>query len=160
MATCRIEPLTTADHIDDVLAIEQASFTNPWTREMYLAELENRNVSYCFLARDARDQAVGFCSFWRILDELHINNLAVLPAYRRAGVAAALLTHVLSEGARMGARRATLEVRRSNEPARLLYERFGFAVKSVRHAYYTGPVEDALVLWREGLDGAAGAAGS
>ena len=40
--------------IDDVLAIEEASFTNPWTREMYLAELENHGVSFCFLARGRR----------------------------------------------------------------------------------------------------------
>ena len=47
-----------------------------------------------------------------------------------------------------GAIRATLEVRRSNEPARRLYERFGFAFAGVRTAYYREPVEDALVLWR------------
>src|SRR5216683_3224520 len=86
-----------------------------------------------------------------VLDELHINNLAVLPAYRRAGIGSALLTHVLDEGARMGARRATLEVRRSNEAARQLYERFGFSVVGVRQGYYSNPVEDALVLWREEL---------
>jgi [ribosomal protein S18]-alanine N-acetyltransferase len=51
----------------------------------------------------------------------------------------------------MGARRATLEVRRSNEAARHLYERFGFSVVGVRHGYYSNPVEDALVLWREEL---------
>ena len=147
----RIEALTAPEQIDDVLVIEEASFSNPWTREMYLAELENRGISYCFLARDDNGHAVGFCSFWRVLDELHINNIAVKPESRRAGVATALLAHVLDEGARLGAQRATLEVRRSNDPARLLYERFGFSVAGVRRAYYTKPVEDALVLWREGL---------
>jgi ribosomal-protein-alanine N-acetyltransferase len=49
------------------------------------------------------------------------------------------------------AREATLEVRLSNMPARRLYERFGFSVAGVRRAYYTNPVEDAIVLWREGL---------
>ena len=146
-----IEALTAPEQIDDVLVIEEASFTNPWTREMYLAELENHGVSYCFLALDATGHAVGFCSFWRVLDELHINNLAVKPEFRRSGVATALLSHVLREGAQMGAQRATLEVRRSNDAARLLYERFGFAVAGVRRAYYTRPVEDALVLWRERL---------
>jgi ribosomal-protein-alanine N-acetyltransferase len=155
VTTCRIEPLTTAEQIDDVLAIELASFTNPWTRDMYLAELENRGVSYCFLARQDGNRAIGFCSFWRILDELHINNLAVLPEHRRTGVGSALLLHVLAEGWRLGARRATLEMRRSNEPARLLYERFGFSVRGVRQAYYTGPVEDALVLWRDDLSAGA-----
>jgi ribosomal-protein-alanine N-acetyltransferase len=60
----------------------------------------------------------------------------------------------LGEGARLGAVRATLEVRRSNEPARLLYERLGFLVAGIRRAYYTKPVEDAIVLWREGLEAA------
>ena len=45
-----IQPVTSRDQIDEVLAIEEASFTNPWTREMYLAELENQGVSFCFLA--------------------------------------------------------------------------------------------------------------
>lgn len=153
MTRWQIEQLTSADQIDDVLAIEEMSFTNPWTREMYRAELDNRGVSYCYVAKDDAGATVGFCSFWRVLDELHINNLAVLPSRRRSGVATALLTHVLQQGTALGATRATLEVRRSNEAARLLYERFGFAVTNVRHAYYTKPVEDALVLWRERLDG-------
>ena len=147
-----IELLSSPEQIDDVLAIEAASFTNPWTREMYLAELDNGGVSSCFLARDDSGVVTGFCSLWRVLDELHINNLAVLPDRRRSGVASALLTHVLKEGARLGARCATLEVRRSNDPARYLYERFGFSVAGVRRDYYTKPVEDALVLWRENLE--------
>ena len=146
-----IEPLSTPEQIDEVLAIEEASFTNPWTREMYLAELENKGVASCFLARDSGGAVIGFCSMWRVLDELHINNLAVLSAFRRTGVATALLTHVLREGVQSGAQRATLEVRRSNEPARSLYEKFGFSVAGVRRAYYTRPVEDALILWRENL---------
>jgi ribosomal-protein-alanine N-acetyltransferase len=152
MTTWLIEPLVSLSEIDAVLAIEEASFTNPWTREMYLAELQNTGVSFFYLARDLERRTIGFCSVWRVLDELHINNLAVLPAYRRAGIGAALLTHVLDAGARMGARRATLEVRRSNEAARQLYERFGFSVVGVRHGYYSNPVEDALVLWREELE--------
>ena len=146
-----IEPVKSLEQIDAVLAIEEASFTNPWTREMYLAELENPGVSFCFLAYDAEARPIGFCSCWRVLDELHINNLAVMPEQRRSGVASALLAFVLEQGVRLGARRATLEVRRSNDPARYLYERFGFTVAGVRRAYYSRPVEDALVLWREDL---------
>ena len=58
---------------------------------MYLAELENTGVSYFYLARNAARETIGFCSFWQVLEELHINNLAVLPAYRRRGIGAALL---------------------------------------------------------------------
>lgn len=152
MNTLVIESMTSGDQIGDVLAVEEASFTNPWTRDMYLAELNNQGVSYCYLARrPGGGRVVGFCSFWRVLDELHINNLAVLPEERRTGVATTLLDYVLKEGAALGARRATLEVRRSNDAARLLYERFGFSVAGVRRGYYTKPVEDALVLWREPL---------
>jgi ribosomal-protein-alanine N-acetyltransferase len=144
-----IEPVTSPEEIDTILTIEQASFTNPWTREMYVAELKNRGVSFFYRARAADGRVVGFCSFWRVLDELHINNLAVVPEWRRQGVASALLTFVVAEGRRLGARRAMLEVRRSNEAALYLYERFGFTVMGVRSNYYTNPVEDALVLWRE-----------
>ncbi len=148
-----IEPLTSTADLDAVLAIEQASFTNPWTREMYLAELENEGVSYCYLARDASGAVVGFCSFWRVLDELHLNNLAVAPPHRGSGIGTALIRAVLREGARLGARRATLEVRRSNDAAQRLYARLGFVQAGVRRGYYTSPVEDALVLWREDLAG-------
>jgi [ribosomal protein S18]-alanine N-acetyltransferase len=149
--TWTIEAVTSAEQIDDVMAIEHESFTNPWTREMHLAEHEHRGVSFCYVARGADGEIAGFCSFWRVVDELHVNNLAVRPALRRRGVASALLRHILEEGARLGAVRATLEVRRSNQAARILYEKFGFSVSAVRQAYYTQPVEDALVLWRQGL---------
>jgi ribosomal-protein-alanine N-acetyltransferase len=149
--TLTLERLTSASEIDEVIAIEDVCFTNPWTREMYLAELENPGAAFCVLARNSLGRAIGFCSFWKVADELHINNLAVLPADRRTGVATALLSHVLREGARLGAVRATLEVRKSNDSARLLYERMGFAVAGVRRAYYTKPEEDAIILWREGL---------
>jgi ribosomal-protein-alanine N-acetyltransferase len=155
MGPLHIERLTHAD-IDDVLALEESAFTSPWTRDMYLRELDNAGVSYCYLARDEQRRAVGFCSFWRVVDELHINNLAVLPEFRRARIGSMLLDFVLKKGAELGARRATLEVRRSNESARLLYERFGFSVAGVRAAYYSKPVEDALVLWREDLNAPLG----
>jgi ribosomal-protein-alanine N-acetyltransferase len=149
MTECFIRPLSSEADIDDILRIESISFTNPWTREMYLSELEHRDVSFFYIARDAVGEAIGFCSCWLILDEIHINNLAVLPEHRRGGVASSLLEQVLAEGAARGAHRATLEVRRSNDPALKLYEKFGFRVTAVRRGYYTRPDEDALVLWRE-----------
>ena len=146
-----IEPLTSPDEIEGVLAVEEASFANPWTRDMYLAELDNRGVSYCLLAKDDAGRIVGFCSFWRVLDELHVNNLAVRPEYRRQGIASAILARVFADARSMGATRATLEVRRSNDAAQRLYKRLGFTVAGVRRSYYQHPEEDALVLWREGL---------
>jgi ribosomal-protein-alanine N-acetyltransferase len=144
-----IEPVSSERDIDDILRIEAVSFTNPWTREMYLSELEHRDVAFFYIARDALGQAIGFCSCWRVLDEVHINNLAVLPEHRRSGVASALLERVLQDGVARGAPRATLEVRRSNVAALKLYQKFGFSVSGVRRGYYSNPEEDALVLWRD-----------
>lgn len=146
-----IEPLTSPADLDAVVAIEHASFANPWTREMYVAEFENRGTSYCFLVRDASRVIIGFCAFWLVFDEVHINNVAIAPEHRRAGAGTALLRQVLLEGAKLGARRATLEVRRSNSAALHLYERLGFSAAGVRRGYYSSPVEDALVLWRDDL---------
>ncbi len=141
-----IAPLASPDELEAVLAIERESFTNPWTRAMHVADLENADVSHLFIARDDGGHAVGFCSFWIVLDELHVNNLAVRAAFRRCGVASRLLQHVLDEACQRGASRATLEVRRSNVAAIQLYERWGFSLSTVRLGYYTHPAEDALVL--------------
>jgi [ribosomal protein S18]-alanine N-acetyltransferase len=138
--------------LDAVVAIETASFSNPWTRDMYVTELNNHAISHIYALRDGNLGVVGFCAFWLIFDEIHINNLAVLPQYRGCGYGTALLRFVMAEGGRLGARRATLEVRRSNTAAQRLYARMGFRVVGTRLGYYTGPVEDALILWREGLD--------
>ncbi len=92
-------------------------------------------------------QVVGYCACWVILDELHINSLAVDPDRRRAGLATTLLREVCRDAGRSGATKATLEVRRSNDAALALYSRLGFAVEAVRKDYYQQPREDALVLW-------------
>jgi ribosomal-protein-alanine N-acetyltransferase len=93
----------------------------------------------------------AFCTCWLIVDELHINTIAVDPARRRAGLASKLMHYVLAEAARSGARRATLEVRASNGPARRLYAKLGFVESGLRRNYYTHPDEDAIVFWHEGL---------
>jgi [ribosomal protein S18]-alanine N-acetyltransferase len=144
-----IERLDPDVDLDGVLAVEAESFTNPWTREMYTWELQNRSVCHIFVARTRDCPVVGFCAFWLVLDEIHINNVAVLPQFRGGGIGSSLLRHVLAEAKQLGARRATLEVRASNEAARRLYERLGFYVAATRRNYYTNPVEDALILWRD-----------
>lgn len=134
--------------LDAILAIDDESFVRPWTREMYEAELRNTAVTRIYVVR-ADSRVVGYCAAWQLPGELHINNLAILPAFRRRGLARRLLDHVLAEAAATGSPRATLEVRRSNFAARELYAQLGFAVHGVRHDYYSDPAEDALVLWCE-----------
>ena len=144
-----IERLAGAEDLDGVLAVDDASFYKPWTRAMYEAEFLNQETARLYVLRLPDCAVAGYVATWIVLDEVHINNLAVRPEYRGRGYGSALLTHALHDGQREGAPRATLEVRRSNEAARRLYERFGFRVAGVRRDYYSHPVEDALVLWRE-----------
>jgi ribosomal-protein-alanine N-acetyltransferase len=145
-----IEPMGGDDDLAGVLEVENESFTNPWTREMYSWELQNRSVCHIFVVRTADCKVAGFCAFWLVFDEIHINNVALRPKFRGRGIGTALLHHVLTEARNLGARRATLEVRASNEGARRLYDRLGFYVAGTRRNYYSHPVEDALILWRDG----------
>ena len=145
-----IEPLGGEQDLAGVLEVENESFTNPWTREMYSWELQNRSVCHIFVVRTPECEVAGFCAFWLVFDEIHINNVAMRPKFRGRGIGTALLLHVLTQARNLGARRATLEVRASNEGARRLYDRLGFYVAGTRRNYYSNPVEDALVLWRDG----------
>jgi len=144
-----IEPLIGEEDLDGVLEVENESFINPWTREMYDSELRNPEVCHIYVARVSVCRVVGFCAFWLVADQMHVNNVAVRPSYRGRGLGSALIRHTLTEAFRLGARFATLEVRRSNVGARKLYERFGFEVIGTLLAYYKDPVEDALVLRRD-----------
>ena len=146
-----IERLADEQDLDGVLAVESESFTNPWTRDMYAWELQNRSMCHILLVRTPECHVAGFCAFWLVFDEVHINNIAMRPDFRAQGIGTALLKQVLAEGQQLGARRATLEVRASNAGARRLYERMGFYVAGVRRNYYSEPVEDALILWRDEL---------
>jgi [ribosomal protein S18]-alanine N-acetyltransferase len=146
-----IAPLEGDQDLDGVLAVEAESFTNPWTRAMYAWELQNRNVCHIYVARTPTCPVAGFCAFWLVFDEIHINNVAVLPRFRGGGMGSAILRHVLAQARELGANRATLEVRASNAGARRLYERLGFRTAGRRPNYYSSPVEDALILWRDGL---------
>ena len=75
-AVCTIEALAGEADLQGVLEVEAASFTNPWTREMYTWELQNRSVCHIYVARMPGCPVAGFCAFWLVFDEIHINNVA------------------------------------------------------------------------------------
>jgi ribosomal-protein-alanine N-acetyltransferase len=135
-----------AEAIDSLLAIDDASFLRPWTRAMYESAFASAVTRVHMLA--VGGLPVAYCSASIVAGEVHISNVAVLPAYRGRRLASHLLTVVLTEAESEGAPNATLEVRRSNRAALALYERLGFRTTAVRADYYAEPVEDALILWR------------
>jgi len=149
----QIERITDQGPLDEIVALEAESFTNPWSRETLEWELRNSDVTFIYVLRLDDGRVAAFCVCWMLFEELHINTLAVAPALRRQGLATALLNHIFVEAAARGVRRATLEVRASNRPAIGLYERLGFQVTATRYRYYNNPEEDALILWRDHLNG-------
>lgn len=153
-----IRPMQPSD-LDQVVGIEELSFPHPWTRDQFTTELEREPFSRCHVAiregvGDIPESraVVGFIMDWLIVDELHINNLAVAPEGRRKGVAAALLGHSIDEAINMGAAWCQLEVRALNLPARELYRQFGFKVLGMRKGYYKGG-EDAILMGMELVSG-------
>ena len=144
--SARVERLASKEDLDAVLAIEDASFNNPTTREWYEEELKRPDVCFVFVLRTAEHPVAAFCAFWLVVDQAHINNLAVRPELRGRGLGTQLLEGVIAEVAHLGGKELTLEVRQSNEPALGLYRRSGFRQEGVRKNYYTSPIEDALVL--------------
>ena len=147
----RIARASTMDDLKAVEYLQQLTFTNPWGADAIRWELENTDVARLYVAREPAGALIAYCACWVVFDELHINSFAVDPAWRRRGVARALLRRVMDESAAAGVRSATLEVRRSNEPARQLYESLGFTVEATRRDYYQDPREDALILWNRAL---------
>jgi ribosomal-protein-alanine N-acetyltransferase len=146
-----IERVTSDADLDQVATLEAACFTNPWTRAMLEREVKGSTTARVYVVRLADGGIAAFCTCWLIVDELHINTIAVDPSMRRAGLATALMDWVMRDAVRSGARRSTLEVRASNAPARQLYTKLGFVEAGVRPLYYTQPEEDAIILWHEKL---------
>ena len=153
-ADCSICPMSVED-IAAVSAIEALSFSLPWTEEMFAQELRKPEVSTVLVAwaeaRGGQAGIVGYICVWVVADELHINNLAVHPRWRRRHIAQALLTEALEYGRRRGARSAVLEVRASNLPALSLYRRYGFEPVGIRRQYYSHPPEDAVIMALQGI---------
>ena len=143
-----IERLASKEDLDAVLALEEASFNNPTTREWYEGELKRPEVCFIYVLRTPEYRVAAFCALWLVVDQVHINNLAVLPELRGHGLGTQLLEGVIAEAAHLGATHLTLEVRASNQPALRLYARAGFERTGLRSNYYTNPIEDAFILSR------------
>ncbi|MEG4166662.1 ribosomal protein S18-alanine N-acetyltransferase [Microcoleus sp. S13_D1] len=95
---------------------------------------------------------IGIGCLWAILEEAHIIMLAIHPQFQGQGLGQALLLALLKSACDRQLERATLEVRDSNLAAVSLYKKFGFKEAGRRKRYYEDTGEDALVMWRSGLE--------
>lgn len=134
-------------HVAQVAALEKQCFSDPWSENSVASELENP-LSLWLIAEE--DGAVcGYVGSQTVLDETDMMNIAVHPDCRRKGIAAALITELVSRLKARGSRVLRLEVRESNFSAIALYEALGFTQLGLRKNYYRNPKENALILGKE-----------
>ncbi|MFR6257779.1 MAG: ribosomal protein S18-alanine N-acetyltransferase, partial [Anaerovoracaceae bacterium] len=122
-------------------------FPDPWSRDSLIYELD-KNPRAFYIVAELDDKVVGYAGLWWIGDEGHITNVAVRPGFRNRKIASGIMTVMLDFTTKEGIKHHTLEVRRSNEPAIGLYEKYGFEVEGIRKGYYLNNGEDALIMWR------------
>jgi len=134
------------EDLPEVMALEKASFTSPWSEQFFMDELE-RDFSYIFTARLEDESLAGFICFWVLFEEMHILNLAVAGKHRRKGIARALVKEAFKFALKLGSVSATLEVREKNMPATSFYTRVGFEKAGVRKNYYESPPDNAVIMW-------------
>lgn len=134
------------EDIDQILEVEHASFTTPWSREAFFNELYNNKFAV-YMVLEENERIIGYCGAWIVIDEGHITNLAILPEYRGRKLGEALLKKMMSVTREMGGKTMTLEVRVTNYVAQSLYRKLGFQKGGIRKHYYSDNQEDALVMW-------------
>lgn len=160
-----IQPMQVQD-IPEVMEIERACFSLPWSARAYRYEIEENPQSQYFAARPTRLQSpslwdrllgalpaaesrlpvIGYGGFWMMVDEAHISTIAVSPPYRGQGLGELLLLRMVDEACSGGAVCVTLEVRVSNLAAQSLYRKYGFETQGRRIRYYSDNNEDALIM--------------
>lgn len=129
-----------AQHINEVENIEKICFANPWSR----ADLEQQlNLDTSHFAVATLDcEVVGYMGLQIFSGEGYVTNVAVLPDFRRMGIAKKLIEHQMQNEMSF----ITLEVRESNLPAIKLYESCGFENVGIRPKFYTNPTENAIIM--------------
>ena len=145
----------TLDDLAALVALEARCHTHPWSeRGLRDAIAPAAGEGAVLVLRgpwtppDEHRGIRAYCAIQVIADEAHVHNLAVAPEARRHGLARRLLALTLEIVAGKGARAVHLEVRAGNVAARALYRAMGFLEVGKRHAYYSAPVEDAVLLSR------------
>jgi ribosomal-protein-alanine N-acetyltransferase len=140
----RLAAMQVAD-LDEVLGIESAVYSHPWTRGNFLDSL---NAGYHCHTYRLGGELLGYFALIVAVGEAHLLNLSVAAARQRQGIGSALLREALRVARERGAANVFLEVRPSNAPALALYDASGFKRIGERRGYYPAHAgrEDALVL--------------
>lgn len=133
------------EDVEQVVAIDDASFSLPWPPRSYHFELTENPASRSWVA-ELDGKVVGMLVAWLIVDEIHIATIATHNDFRRQGIGEKLLLHTLKSAKEEGANTSFLEVRDSNVFARGMYDKFGFVEVGRRKHYYRDNDEDAILM--------------
>ncbi|OZU87374.1 ribosomal-protein-alanine N-acetyltransferase [Virgibacillus indicus] len=145
MAEAILRKMELAD-VDAVMEVEKASFSKPWTIDIFYQEITDNDHAHYFVI-EVDKKIIGYIGAWIIIDEAQITNIAILPEYRGYKLGEKLFGYTLKQAMLMGVARLSLEVRKSNIVAQGLYRKFGLVPGGIRKNYYTDDQEDALVMW-------------
>ncbi len=133
-----------SSHVKDLAGLEKLCFSSPWSADSLMEELENSFAF--FLVAFFEDEMAGYIGIQEIAGECNITSIAVLPEFRRKGIAQAMLTAAEAGARERNCGFITLEVRLSNNTAIALYRKNGFIVAGERKDFYSNPVENALLM--------------
>ena len=141
----QFEPLT-EERLDEVVAIERTAYDHPWTRGNFVDSLRS---GYQAQVLGVDGVLLGYFVAMKGVDEVHLLNLTVAPAYQRQGWGRVILDALALWARGQGAQWLWLEVRISNTRAQRMYERHGYRRVGERKSYYPaahGEREDAVVM--------------
>lgn len=141
----RFEPLTDA-WLDEVLRVELSAYAHPWSRGNFLDSLKSGYQAQMLLADDT---LLGYFVAMKGVDEVHLLNITVAPAWQSQGWGRVMLDALSLWARDQGAEWLWLEVRVSNHRAERMYEAQGFRRVGERKNYYPaaeGAREDAIVM--------------
>ncbi len=130
-------------HIDSVVLLEKECFSSPWSQQTLTQAMKANTKFFVF---EKKGTVMGYIGISCVLDEGYVTNVAVFQAHRKKGVATALVKRVLRLRDEIGLSFVSLEVRRSNQNAISLYQKFGFTQEGLRKNFYTSPQEDAIIM--------------
>lgn len=131
--------------LGQVADLEKACFTESWSYALLEAGIHSPYDVYYVYEQEGR--ILGYCNLRLLAGEGEVQRIAVLPAFRRLGLAREMMGVMVDYAIKNHAVSISLEVREGNLPARNLYETYGFRAEAVRKGYYRNPSEDALIMW-------------
>lgn len=132
--------------IDGVLKVESETFSDPWPEDIFYQEVIVNDHAHYFVA-ELDEKIVGYAGFWAVIGDAQITNVAIVPRYRGYKMGEKLFAYTCQQALKLGVKRLSLEVRKSNEVAQKMYRKFGLVPGGIREKYYTDNQEDAIVMW-------------